>query len=147
MYGGFALLDPSLLKESTYCWNIASVYRKKSRFAWSGAAWNRWVMWRFHITPASKRWLGWRKTENPRGNRLCWCCETYCTVILRYFFASRVISDVLWSSCFESYGPKDTRQAQMTLVSKLHLHIPHNAPYLPPKILHRHCFQSLLKRL
>ena len=90
---------------------------------------------------------GWRKTENPRGDRLCWCCETYCTVILRYFFASRVISDVLWRSCFESYGPKDTRQAQMKLVRKLHLHIPHNAPYLPPKILRTHCFQSLLKRL
>ena len=25
--------------------------------------------------------------------------------------------------------------------------ISHNAPYLPPKILHKHCFQLLLGRL
>ena len=25
-----------------------------------------------------------------------------------------------------------------------HLHISHNAPYLPPKILHKHCFSFLL---
>ena len=36
-------------------------------------------------------------------------CDIYCTVILRYSFALRVISDILRSSCFESYGPKDTR--------------------------------------
>ena len=36
-------------------------------------------------------------------------CDIYCAVILRYSFALRVISDILWSSCFESYGPKDTR--------------------------------------
>ena len=28
-----------------------------------------------------------------------------------------------------------------------HFHISHNAPYLPPKILHKHCFQFLLGRL
>ena len=33
----------------------------------------------------------------------------HCAVILRYSFALRVISDFLWSSCYESYGPKDTR--------------------------------------
>ena len=27
------------------------------------------------------------------------------------------------------------------------LHISHNAPYLSPKILHKHCFQFLLGRL
>ena len=32
-----------------------------------------------------------------------------CAVILRYSFALRVISDILWSSCYESYRPKDTR--------------------------------------
>ena len=31
-------------------------------------------------------------------------CDIYCAVILRYSFALR--SDILWSSCFESYGPK-----------------------------------------
>ena len=36
-------------------------------------------------------------------------CDIYRAVILRYYFALRVISDILWSSCFESYGPKDTR--------------------------------------
>ena len=28
-----------------------------------------------------------------------------------------------------------------------HLHFSHNAPYLPPKILHKRCFQFLLRRL
>ena len=28
-----------------------------------------------------------------------------------------------------------------------HLHISHDAPYLPPQILHKHCFQFLLGRL
>ena len=39
--------------------------QKNSRFAWTGAAWHRWVMMTFlFFAPASKRWLGWRKTEN-----------------------------------------------------------------------------------
>ena len=33
-------------------------------------------------------------------------CDIYCAVILRYSFALR--TDILWSSCFESYRPKDT---------------------------------------
>ena len=33
------------------------------------------------------------------------------------------------------------------LISIRHLHISQNAPYLPPKILHKHCFQFLLERL
>ena len=28
-----------------------------------------------------------------------------------------------------------------------HLHISHNAPYLPRKILHKHCFQFLFRQL
>ena len=36
-------------------------------------------------------------------------CGINCAVILRYSFALRVISDIPWSSCYESYGPKDTR--------------------------------------
>ena len=36
------------------------------------------------FTPASKRWLGWRKTENARRDRLGWFCYSCCTVILRY---------------------------------------------------------------
>ena len=28
-----------------------------------------------------------------------------------------------------------------------HFHISHNAPYLPPKILHKHCFQFLPGRV
>ena len=47
--------------------------------------------------------------KSPRG-RLDRFCDIYCAVILRYSFALR--SDILWSSCFESYGPKDTRLAQ-----------------------------------
>ena len=29
-------------------------------------------------------------------------CDIFCTVILRYSLALRDISDILWSSCFES---------------------------------------------
>ena len=36
----------------------------------------------------------------------------------------------------------------MTKISRIrHFHISHNAPYLPPKILHKHRFQFLLERL
>ena len=46
------------------------------------------------VCVASTKWLGsWRKDRKYRRDR----------------FALRVISDILWSSCFESYGPKDTR--------------------------------------
>ena len=38
--------------------------------------------------------------------RLCYISST---VIVRYSFALHVISDFLWSSCFESCEPKDTR--------------------------------------
>ena len=44
-----------------------------------------------------------------------WFWDTYSTVTLQYSFALRVISDIPWSSCFESCGPKDTRWAQMKL--------------------------------
>ena len=44
------------------------------------------------------------KSRRDRSGRFC---DIYCAVILRYSFALR--SDILWSSCFESYGPKDTR--------------------------------------
>ena len=55
------------------------------------------------FVPASTRWLGWRKTENPLRDRLGRFCDIYCTVILRYAFALRVISDIFESS--ERYGP------------------------------------------
>ena len=68
-----------------------SCTRKKSPLAWTGAAWNRKVMMTFLLfMRASKRWLGWRKTENARRDRLGWLCDTHCRVILvilRYSFA------------------------------------------------------------
>ena len=52
----------------------------------------------------SPRLFGEKFRESRKVNIYCaWA------VILRYPFALRVISDILWSSCFESYGPKDTR--------------------------------------
>ena len=45
-----------------------------------------------------------QKIPKGRSGRLC---DIYCAVILPYSFALR--SDILWSSCLESYGPKDTR--------------------------------------
>ena len=45
-----------------------------------------------------------RKDRKSRRDPLDRFCDIYCTVILRYSFPLRV-----WSSCFESYGPKDTR--------------------------------------
>ena len=53
--------------------------------------------------------IGWRKDGKSRRDRLGRFCDIYCAVILRYSFALRVISDILCSSCFESYGSKDTR--------------------------------------
>ena len=47
--------------------------------------------------------------KGPLRNRLGSFCDIYCAVIHRYSFALRVISDILRNSCFESYGPKDTR--------------------------------------
>ena len=46
---------------------------EKSRFAWTGAARNHWVMktfqcWRLHAR--SKKWLEWRKTEHSQRDRL-----------------------------------------------------------------------------
>ena len=31
------------------------------------------------------------------------------SLALFWSFVLRVIGDILWTSCFESYGPKDTR--------------------------------------
>ena len=63
------------------------------------------------FAPASTKWLGLRKTQEiPKGPLTVGrFCDINCAVILRYYFALRVISDILWSSCYESYGPKDTR--------------------------------------
>ena len=47
--------------------------------------------------------------ENPEGTAKVDFVTFSCAVILRYSFALRVISDILWSSSFDSYGPKDTR--------------------------------------
>ena len=59
------------------------------------------------FAPASTKWLGWRKDRTSPRDRLGRFCDIYCAVILRHSFALRVISDILWSSCFsESYGPK-----------------------------------------
>ena len=60
----------------------------------------------------SPRLFGEKFRDSRKVNIYCaWAVNIYCAwaVILRYSFALRVISDILWSSCFESYGPKDTR--------------------------------------
>ena len=44
---GGTLVACVYFKESTYSWNIQSACQKKSRFAWTGAAWNLWVMMTF----------------------------------------------------------------------------------------------------
>ena len=92
---GGTLVTRAYIKESTYSWNIQSVCQKKSRFAWT---WGREESVGNDdvsiVCVASTKWLGsWRKDRKYRRDR----------------FALRVISDILWSSCFESYGPKDTR--------------------------------------
>ena len=102
---GGTLVTRAYVKESTYSWNIQSYsqYRKTSRFAWTGAARNRSVMMTFLLfEPASNfstKWLGWRKTQKIPKERLTIgrFCDINCTVILRYSFALRVISDILWS--------------------------------------------------
>ena len=64
-----------------------------------------------------------------------WCCGNYC-----------LFAFVLW--CGYCKVPFQTFILRHLVITPIrHLHIPHNAPYLPPKILHRHCFQFLLRRL
>ena len=66
------------------CWQLKYAV-SKFVIAWTGAAWDRWVMMTFlFYTPTSKRWLGWRKTENARRDPSDWFCDIYCTVKLRY---------------------------------------------------------------
>ena len=66
--GGGTLVAYAYMKESIYGWNMQLACQNKSRFAWTGAAWNRRVMMTFLLfAPASTKWLGWRKKENPEG--------------------------------------------------------------------------------
>ena len=60
-------------------------------------------------------WLGLRKTQKIAKGPLTIgrFCDINCAVILRYSFALRVISVILRSSCYESYGPKDTKQMKL----------------------------------
>ena len=48
-------------------------------------------------------------TENPEGTSqvdfVTFIVQSYFDTLLRYVC---VISDILWSNCFYSYGPKDT---------------------------------------
>ena len=64
---GGTLITRAYIKGSTYSWNIQSYsqYRKKkTRFAWIGAARNRQVTMTFLLfAPASTKWLGLRKTQ------------------------------------------------------------------------------------
>ena len=65
---GGTLVAWAYMKESIYSWNIQSACQNKSRFAWTGAAWNRLVIMTFLLfAPASEKWLGWRKKEYPGG--------------------------------------------------------------------------------
>ena len=49
----------------------------------------------------------WRDTENQQlVDFVTLIVQSYFDTLLRY---DGVISDILWSSCYESYGPKDTR--------------------------------------
>ena len=54
------------------------------------------------FTPTSDRWVDF----------VTLIVQSHFDALLRLI---RVISDIPWSSCFESYGPKDTRLAQMKL--------------------------------
>ena len=82
---GGTLIARAYIKESTYSWNMPSVCNKKSLFAWTEAALNRWVMMTFLLfAPASKRWLGWRKDRKYRRDLLLGIfCDIYYTVILQ----------------------------------------------------------------
>ena len=61
------------------------------------------------FAPKSPKLLGRRQDRKSRRHCLGRFCNIYCAVIRRYSFALRVNSDILWHSCFESYGLKDTR--------------------------------------
>ena len=114
---GGTLVTRAYIKESSYSWNIHSYsqYRRNldllEQGPW-GMIRNRWVMMTFLLfAPGSTKWLGWRKDRTSPRDLLGRFCVIYCAVILRHSFALRVISDILWSSCFsESYGPKFQRR-------------------------------------
>ena len=51
------------------------------------------------------------------------------------------------SSGGQTYGNVTTKISNQIFLAIRHLNIYHNAPCLPPKVLHKHCFQFLLRRL
>ena len=110
--GGSTLVTRAYSKESTHSWNIQSAVSMPEKISiclnrgCEESVGNDDVS----IVCARKyKWLGWRKDRKSRRDRLGRFCDIYFAVILQYSFALRVISDILWGSCFESYGPKDTR--------------------------------------
>ena len=59
-------------------------------------------------TLGTRLWRSERKRKSSRDRLIGRFCDIYCTVILQYSFALHAISNILWSSCYVSYGPKDT---------------------------------------
>ena len=47
----------------------------------------------------------------------------------------------------QTYDNVTTKISNQIFLAIRHLNIYHNVPYLPPKVLHKHCFQFLLGRL
>ena len=78
---------------NTYSWNNYTVnIPEKSWFAWTGTAWNCWVMMMFLLfVPTSKRWLGWHKIENPEGityvDFVTFIVQSYFDTLLHYILS------------------------------------------------------------
>ena len=63
---GRLIEDIRYIKKISYLWNFQLVYQKRHRFAWTGAAWNRWVRMTFqpHFSTKPRPWV---KTKlNPK---------------------------------------------------------------------------------
>ena len=74
-----------------------TAYVENDHCSWS-AKWQRFLE---HVL------LSGPKLQNT--NRLLARVDFVTFIVQSYSFALRVIIDILWSRCFEIYGPKDTR--------------------------------------
>ena len=74
------------------------------------------------FAPASKRWLGWRKTENPEGSAqvhfVTFIVQSYFDW-RRYSFALRVISDILGAAVLKVMDQKTLVKRRWSL--KVHI--------------------------
>ena len=79
-----------------------------------------------------------------------WCSISVLIKVKRILSQTQIIKLRLVIAFYARYRSMLCQSMGLFLdpfIAKRHFHISHNAPYLLPKILHKHCFQFLLGRL